>query len=93
MPLSFNADNSKHKPEYFYLLNVKDTVLAKIKITLKTSARANWDRVFFSFQGKEELEVEFVLESMWVKPRYYWSSSLELRISAGKPFVDAVSPQ
>lgn len=62
--LPFNADNSKHKPEYFYLLNVKDTVLAKIKITLKTSAHANLRQLFYYFQGKEELEVEFVLETM-----------------------------
>lgn len=80
LPLSFNADNSKYKPEYFYLLNVKDTVLAKIKVTLKTSAHATWDSLFvFYFQGKEELEVEFVLETMWVKPIIIiatWSNAL-----------------
>lgn len=79
--LSFNADNSKQETEYCYLIKHKGTVLAKTKATFANLCTC-WLRMshfFIHFQGSQELEVEFLLESMWVKPPLLWKQQLRER--------------
>lgn len=66
LPLFSNADNSKQETECCYLLKNKGNCACKTEGHFANfcTYRDCFFLFFFHFQGKEELEVEFLLESM-----------------------------